>query len=306
MSFEVVYKKIFIQLEMYLSLLGLRQVLGELAVRSLAQGKIGPKIGSEVAISLADGLEGSLDEVTESLGVSERGSVDVLDSSVLEELLGSARSDDSGTARSGDEANRDGAALAGDLGGDGVRGTDLVSPVALADRDKRQLGNGNGTTDGSGDFSSALDTKTKVSVAVTNNDEGLEAGSLTSSGLLLDGHDLDDLILNGGEEVVNDLGLLDGEGVAVDLLQVGDEAVLHKATKLGNGNPGSSLGLGATSTLGATASTATTASTSETTSTRLSTDTVTHSKNDQTTFPSNVNTYLPSDKKKGCKLAHES
>lgn len=39
------------------------------------------------------------------------------------------------------------------------------------------------------------------------------------------------------EEVVNDLGLLDRDGVEVDILQTGNLAVLNKATQLGNGNP---------------------------------------------------------------------
>ena len=55
----------------------------------------------------------------------------------------------------------------------------------------------------------ALDTKTDVTVVVTDGDEGLEPGALTGPGLLLDGHDLENLVLEGwAQEQVNDLVLL--------------------------------------------------------------------------------------------------
>jgi hypothetical protein len=56
----------------------------------------------------------------------------------------------------------------------------------------------------------------------------------------LDGGDLENFVLKAlatVEEVVNDLGLLDRDGVEVDILQTGNLAVLNKATQLGNGNP---------------------------------------------------------------------
>ena len=87
-----------------------------------------------------------------------------------------------------------------------------------------------GTADGSGDFLRALGAKTDVAVVVTDDDVGLEAGALTSAGLLLDGGDLHDLVLELGEEVVNDLVLLDGEREQEDLLNALDLAVLDQAT----------------------------------------------------------------------------
>jgi hypothetical protein len=62
-----------------------------------------------------------------------------------------------------------------------------------------------------------------VAVHVTDGNDGLEPGSLTGLGLLLNGHDLHDLVgelsLGSGEEFVNDLRLLNGNGVSVDLLE---------------------------------------------------------------------------------------
>ncbi len=56
---------------------------------------------------------------------------------------------------------------------------------------------------------SYLDAKTNVTVVVTDGDESLEPGPLTGAGLLLDGHDLQNLVLEGGaQEEVDDLKLL--------------------------------------------------------------------------------------------------
>ena len=48
-----------------------------------------------------------------------------------------------------------------------------------------------------------------MSSSVTDSDDGLEAGALTGTGLLLDGLDLQNLVLEGGsDEMINDLELL--------------------------------------------------------------------------------------------------
>ena len=71
------------------------------------------------------------------------------------------------------------------------------------------LGEDDGTSDGGGDFLGALDSESDVSSSVTDSDDGLEAGALTGTGLLLDGLDLQNLVLEGGsDEVINDLELL--------------------------------------------------------------------------------------------------
>ncbi len=40
-------------------------------------------------------------------------------------------------------------------------------------------------------------TESKMSVAISNSDEGLETSALTGASLLLHGHDLEDLVLEG-------------------------------------------------------------------------------------------------------------
>lgn len=73
---------------------------------------------------------------------------------------------------------------------------------------------------------------------------------------------LHDLVLELGKEVVDDLVLLDGERVKVDLLHALDLAALHETAQLGDGHPFLVAVLGATtsatSTSTATASVAAT------------------------------------------------
>ena len=118
-----------------------------------------------------------------------------------------------------------------------MRLTKVGTPVTSSYGDNGELGEDDGATDGGGDFLGALDTETDVTVKVTDSDESLETGTLTGTSLLLDGHDLHDLILELGEEGVNDLVLLDGKGEEVDLLNGLDLAVLYETTELGDGNP---------------------------------------------------------------------
>jgi len=79
-----------------------------------------------------------------------------------------------------------------------------------------------------------------------------------SAGLPSEMSYLHDLVLKGGEEEVDDLVLLDGERVEVDLLHGLDLASLHETTKLGHGLPLLLLALcAATGATTATTSTAT-------------------------------------------------
>merc|ERR1719394_2133015 len=83
-------------------------------------------------------------------------------------------------------------------------------------------------------------------------------------GLLLDGHDLQDLVLQlRAQESVDDLGFFDGQREEVDLLQGPDLLVLDEATELGDGDPLILL-LAASATATATSAAATSAAASTT------------------------------------------
>jgi hypothetical protein len=84
----------------------------------------------------------------------------------------------------------DGTALARLLDGNGVRLTKVGAPVSATDGDDVELGDDDGGADGGSDFLGGLDTETDVAVGVTNEDDSLEAGTLTGTGLLLDRLDL--------------------------------------------------------------------------------------------------------------------
>ena len=156
----------------------------------------------------------NLDEISEGFGGTPGGSEDVIDSSELQDLLGDPSGDDSGPTRGGDHADGDGATLSGNLAGNGVGLSDLVTPIASPHRNNRELCENDGAAYGGGDFLAALHSETDVAVVVADHHEGLEAGSLTGAGLLLDGHDLHHLVLQGGaHQRVNDLVLLDWERV---------------------------------------------------------------------------------------------
>ena len=118
-----------------------------------------------------------------------------------------------------------------------MRVTEAGTPVTSPDGDDGQLGEDDGATDGGRDFLRALDTESDVAVEVTDRDKRLETSALTGTRLLLDGHNLHDLVLELRQEEVDDLELLDGEGEEVDLLHRLDLAILHKTAELGDGDP---------------------------------------------------------------------
>lgn len=87
-------------------------------------------------------------------------------------------------------SDRDGTTLAALLGWQGVRKTQVGTPVTSSDWQNAQLGDDDSSTDGSCNFLGGLDTKSDVSLRVTNDNDGLESGTLTGTSLLLDRLDL--------------------------------------------------------------------------------------------------------------------
>merc|ERR1719219_2911473 len=130
------------------------------------------------------------------------------------------------------------AALASHLAGHSVGLPDLVAPEAASDGNDGELGQDDGASDSGGHLLGALDAQTNVAVVVSDSYKSLEPSPLSSSGLLLDRHDLENLVLQSRpDEHVNDLVLFDGERVEVDFLQALDLSILHQTAQLGDRHP---------------------------------------------------------------------
>jgi hypothetical protein len=119
-----------------------------------------------------------------------------------------------------------------------VRSGSLTSPVSTTDGSDIELGSEDSSTNSGGDFGGALDSKSDMSSGISYGDECLETSTLTSRTLLLNGHDLHNLVLKLVlKEVVDNLSLLHGDTEKENLLDGTNLSLLHETTELGDGNP---------------------------------------------------------------------
>ncbi|KAF5474133.1 hypothetical protein F2P56_006062 [Juglans regia] len=186
---------------------------------------------------MTDQSRANLHEVSKSLGGPSRRGKDILDPGELQHLLGDSSGHDPGSSWSRHHTHRDGPTFPRHLTRHRMGLPDLVPPVTPPHRDHRQLGQYNCATNRGGDLLAALNAESDVAVAVTNDNECLESGSLPGTGLLLDRHNLHDVVLEAGAELVDDLVLLDGEGMEVDLLKGLDLIRLHEAAEFRHRHP---------------------------------------------------------------------
>jgi len=110
-----------------------------------------------------------------------------------------------------------------------VRSSDLVSPVSSSNSNDGKLSKDDGSSDSSGNFLSTLNSKSNVSLSISNYYKSFESSSLTSSSLLLNRHDLHDFILQLsllGEEFVDDFNLFDGKSEEIDFFDFLDVSFL--------------------------------------------------------------------------------
>lgn len=232
----------------------------------------GPEIWGKVLVGVGNSLVASLDEVLGGTGHTGGGSVHIIDTGELQNLLWNWGSDNTSTSWGWGQLEADRTTLTSGLDWHSVDLTDLVTPIASADWDEGELGAKKGTLDGDLHFLGELDAETDVALVVTNNDDSLEAGALTGLGLLLNRHNLHNLIgklaIGILDKLVNDWGLLDWDGVGVNLLKSLDLAVLDETTKLGAWDPvvlaAEAAATTATTTTTATATATTTAVTEST------------------------------------------
>ena len=145
--------------------------------------------------------------------------------------------------------------------------TKSSTPVTSPHRDNTQLGQNDRTPNSGRNLLSTLHTQPNVSIKVTNSNERLKPRPLTSLSLFLDRHNLHHLILQLGEEEIDDLVFLDGEGEEVDFFHRFDFSIFDETSEFGDWLPFFFF-VSAASTAGSTASTtlSTTATAESTTS----------------------------------------
>ena len=181
--------------------------------------------------------ESSLQEVTHCRSRSLGLCVAVLDTGKLQKPLRGRSGNDTSSSWSGDETAHDRSDLPADLRGDCVGFTELSTPVTSSDRNDGKFCKDDGTSNGGSDFLRALDTQTNMAIEIADSNEGFESCTLTGTCLLLNGHDLHDLVFEFWEEKVDDLELLDWEREEVDFLHGFDLSILHETAKFCDGNP---------------------------------------------------------------------
>ena len=108
----------------------------------------------------------------------------------------------------------------------------LVPPVASLNRDDGKLGQDDGPMDGSSYLLGALSTQTDVSIVIPDGNKCLEPGPLARMGLLLQGHNLQNLILEGCPRKKS---MISDSLMGIDLLQRLDLHVLDQAASLVTG-----------------------------------------------------------------------
>lgn len=197
-----------------------------------------PLVWAQVATGLGNRLEGGLGEVAKRGSAALGTGVHIVVAGEREDLLGHWRRNDTGTAWGRDQSHVDGATLGVHLARHGMRFTELGSPVSATDRDNGELGEHDGRADRVCDFLRALDTESDVTVAVTDHNSGLESGSLTGTGLLLDRLHLQNLVLeSSSEKVLDNFGFLDRQREAVDLAEGENLTIFNQTSKFRDRHP---------------------------------------------------------------------
>lgn len=176
-----------------------------------------PEVCVEESICLLESIECGFKEVTSCSSFTLTWSVTISNTSQLEYFLGCGGSNDTSTTRSRNESkniyfkfipNSNGSSLTGDFAWNGVRLSNLVTPITFPDWDEIQFSMNDSTFDGTLDFLGGFPSQTNVVFIVSDNNEGLESGSLSGCGLLLHGEDGEGFLLEFiFEEEIDDLEL---------------------------------------------------------------------------------------------------
>merc|ERR1719427_174402 len=170
------------------------EIVCEFLIRSLRELRFLPHIRCQVGVGSRNGSIRSHSEVAHRRSCSIGGGVAIVDTSHLQQLLGDTRSNNSSSTGGRNQPHIYRSTFTSHLAGHGVRFTDLVSPVSSTNWNDGQLGLDDSTTNGSGYLLGAFHTKTHMTIKVSDGNKSLEACSLSSTGLLLHRHDLENLV----------------------------------------------------------------------------------------------------------------
>ena len=129
----------------------------------------------KIHLSTTHSVERSLGEVTQRSCATLGRGVNVVVSSVRQDLLWHRRGNDTSTSRSRDEPHVDRTALGVYFAWHGMWVSKLGTPVASSDRDDGKLGQDDSGSNSIGDFFGALDAEANMSLVITNHNGGLES-----------------------------------------------------------------------------------------------------------------------------------
>ena len=111
-----------------------------------------PEVGSQETISVSNGHETSLEEISLGTGATTGGGVTIIDTGQGQKTLGNGGSDNTGTTGSRDDTASGRTTFTSDLAGNGVGITENGSPVSTTHGNDGEFGKDDGTTDGSSNF----------------------------------------------------------------------------------------------------------------------------------------------------------
>merc|ERR1711920_23082 len=217
-----------------------------------------PQIGSQIFVGCSDG------------SLSSGTGVDIFNTRHCKEFLRNRSTNDPSTSWCRNQPHCNGATLSSHLTWYCMWVTDHITPISFTNRDNREFGLDDSSTDGSSYFLCTFHTKTNMAFMITHGYDCLETSTLTGTCLFLNWTNFQNFILeNRSQNGINDFKLLDRETESVDIFQRCHFAGLHETSKMGNRLP--RLGCCGTTTSSVPATTTASSSTTTTESTTEST-----------------------------------
>lgn len=194
---------------------------------------ISPKIGGEVSVRLSKGAESCFKEVSLRTRMAAGLGVAIAKSRELQKFLWGHGRDDSGTTGRGNETHSNTSAFTGKFGANGMRRVESRSPISQPDGDEGHFCGFDGAFNRICDFGGCLPSQTDEAFSVSDGDERFKSRPLTGGRLLLNGHDLHDLVLQfsltgrSPKKMLNNIILFNTQGKSVDQSEIQNLSGFH-------------------------------------------------------------------------------